>query len=60
MNHNINGLKITTTGDKFTRVITKPLANTTKRIEFVKLDDVYVYFPEEGEIIITKEDINKF
>ena len=60
MNHNINDIIVETDGDLFTRVVVKPLAGHTKKIKYIKLDDVYIYFPEVGKVIITKDDINSF
>ena len=60
MNRKIHGQSVKFDGDFAERVVIKPFANKEQRIPFIKLDDVYVYFPLEGEIIISKEDINSF
>ena len=60
MNKDINGISVQYDGDFYTRVVVKPFAGTEYRVPYIKLDDVYIYFPKESEIIISKEDINSF
>lgn len=59
MNLDIDGIHVESDGDYFTRIITKPFAGITEKVPYIKLDDVYVYFPK-GKVIITKKDVNKF
>jgi len=56
----IKGNNVEYDGEYFERVILKPFAGKEMRVPFIKLDSVYVYFPRDGEIIISKEDINSF
>ena len=56
----IRGISVKYDGDLLTRVVVKPFAEIEHRIPFIKLDDVYIYFPYDGDIIISKEDINSF
>jgi hypothetical protein len=61
MQKQIHNTTVTYDGDFFERVVVKPFSQTPDlRVPVVKIDDVYVYFPKEGEIIISKEDINAF
>ena len=56
----IKGLDVSFDGTYYERVVIKPFAGLEQRVPYIKLDSVYIYFPEDGEIIISKEDINSF